>query len=134
MNQENPPKAVKGGPKTIHIANRRSALNDLHRFWSKKPYAAIEEYIQHFTRVGDLVLDPFCGRGTTGFASRLLGLPSFNVDSSPIAIAVTESKLAVTNPVEIVSTAKQLLETVEKPREIPEGEFRGHPGADRGAC
>ncbi|MFC2066841.1 DNA methyltransferase [Chloroflexota bacterium] len=72
---------------------------------------------------GEWVLDPFCGRGTTSFASRLLGLPSFNIDTNPMAVALTKSKLAQTTPLKIVSKAKQLLETFGNPREIPEGEF-----------
>ncbi|CAL1241131.1 DNA methyltransferase [Candidatus Methylocalor cossyra] len=32
---------------------------------------------------GDVVHDPFCGRGTTNYAARLLGLSSLGVDSSP---------------------------------------------------
>jgi len=46
---------------------------------------------------GDSVLDPFCGRGTTNFASGLLGLPSLGVDSNPVAAAITASKLVNTN-------------------------------------
>ena len=39
------------------------------------------------------VLDPFCGRGTTNFAARLLGLESVGLDSNPVAAAVAQSKL-----------------------------------------
>jgi hypothetical protein len=39
--------------------------------------------------VGDWVLDPFCGRGSTLFAARLLGLPSVGLDSNPDGSART---------------------------------------------
>lgn len=51
------------------VANRRDAINDLHIYWSKKPYSAIKQYIRHYTKPGDLVLDPFCGSGGTALAA-----------------------------------------------------------------
>jgi hypothetical protein len=71
----------------------------------------------------ELVFDPFCGRGTTNFAARLLGLPTFGIDSSPIAVAATSAKLVHSvTPAEIVCEATSILERrmqVDPPR----GEF-----------
>lgn len=39
------------------------------------------------------VLDPFCGRGTTNFAARLLGMNTVGFDTSPIAVAIASAKL-----------------------------------------
>jgi DNA modification methylase len=44
-----------------------------HSYPTKVPAEAIEPYIEHHTRPGDLVLDPFCGSGMTGLAARRLG-------------------------------------------------------------
>jgi hypothetical protein len=41
-----------------------------------------------------LVVDPFCGRGTTNLAARVRGLPTVAVDSSPVATAATSAKLS----------------------------------------
>jgi hypothetical protein len=61
-------------------------------------------------RARELVFDPFCGRGTTNFAARLLGIPTFGIDSSPIAVAATSAKLVNSiTPAEIVSEAKSIL-------------------------
>lgn len=57
----------------------------------------------------DRVLDPFCGRGTTNFAARLLGLESLGVDSNPVAVAITSSKLVNTTPEEILAEARAIL-------------------------
>jgi DNA modification methylase len=40
------------------------------------------------------VYDPFCGRGTTIYAARKLGLRSCGLDTSPIAVAIAQAKLA----------------------------------------
>lgn len=68
------------------------------------------------------VLDPFCGRGTTNFAARLLGLDSLGMDSSPVAAAITAAKLVNTTAEKIVSEAEALL-TSSTPVDLPEGEF-----------
>lgn len=54
------------------------------------------------------VLDPFCGRGTSLFAGRVLGLPSVGIDSSPVATAIAAAKLADATPERIVRLAEQL--------------------------
>jgi len=84
----------------------------------------------------DRVLDPFCGRGTTNFAARLLGLGSLGVDSSPVATAITASKLVNTTTEAIISEAMTILND-NNPDLIPEGEFwhwAYHPDTLRSLC
>lgn len=80
------------------------------------------DILRKHAKSSDRVLDPFCGRGTTNFAARLLGLPSMGVDSSPVAVAITASKLVVTNVNEIMAEAFSILAKVE-PSDKPKGEF-----------
>jgi ribosomal protein S27AE len=44
-----------------------------HSYPTKIPPEAIEPYLLHYTKPGALVLDPFCGSGTTGLAARRTG-------------------------------------------------------------
>ncbi|MBS0606815.1 MAG: DNA modification methylase [Verrucomicrobia bacterium] len=73
-------------------------------------------------RKGDNVLDPFCGRGTTNFAARLVGLDSLGVDSSPVAVAITASKLVKTTVNDILVEAIKILAQY-KASYIPQGDF-----------
>lgn len=41
-----------------------------------------------------VVLNPFCGRGTTLFAARIRGLRGVGIDTSPVAISISQAKLA----------------------------------------
>lgn len=69
------------------------------------------------------VLDPFCGRGTTNFAARLLGLRTVGIDASRVAAAATQAKLVAPTPREIIGAAKAILRRKRRSIEIPEGEF-----------
>jgi hypothetical protein len=74
-------------------------------------------------RKGDIVYDPFCGRGTTNFAARLHGLRSFGVDSSPVATAIASAKLVAVGPTEISLRCQRILSSVNETRDIPHGAF-----------
>ena len=69
------------------------------------------------------ILDPFCGRGTTSFAARLLGLRTIGIDASRVATAATQAKLVAPTPGEIVDAANATLRRRRKTVDIPEGEF-----------
>lgn len=98
------------------------ALNGICPYFTMFPLDFPLNILKRRARKGDYVLDPFCGRGTTNFAARLVGLNSLGVDSSPVAAAITESKLVATTPDEILVEARQLLNQREASN-IPQGEF-----------
>lgn len=72
---------------------------------------------------GQLVVDPFCGQGTTNYAARTRGVFSIGVDSSPVAVALTQAKLANTAPHRVVAAARRILRNVPEPSEVPDNEF-----------
>jgi len=74
-------------------------------------------------KAGDWVLDPFCGRGTTSFAARLLSLPSYGIDTSPIAYAISSAKFVNSRPTDIINLCKKILDKDARPKKIPKGRF-----------
>lgn len=72
------------------------------------PYRALKS-----ANEGDLVYDPFCGRGTTNYAARLLGLESFGVDSNPVAHAIAQAKLIDVKPKAIINLCNDILSNNE---------------------
>lgn len=65
---------------------RNSALYLAHSYHTKVPPEAILPFIEHYTKPGDVILDPFCGSGMTGVAAALSGRRSILNDLSPAAV------------------------------------------------
>ena len=82
------------------------------------------------------VLDPFCGRGTTLYAARTLGLSAYGIDTNPVAVAIAQAKLARTTVQAVTNLAAALLEG-PSPTNIPQGEFWSlcyHPATLSAIC
>jgi DNA modification methylase len=60
---------------------------------TQKPQALVERIIQASTNEGDIVLDPFCGCGTTVAAAEKLGRSWIGIDITYLAIALIEQRL-----------------------------------------
>ena len=69
-----------------------------HRLHALCPYFAMfppdfaREMILRHTRPGEIVLDPFCGRGTTLLETKLLGRQALALDINPVAACITKAK------------------------------------------
>lgn len=60
---------------------------------TQKPEALLRRIVLASTNRGDLVLDPFCGSGTTAVVAQLTGRAWVAIDSSPSAIEITRARL-----------------------------------------
>jgi hypothetical protein len=58
------------------------------------PEEFVAKQLLAYSRRGDTVFDPFCGRGTTVFESLLQGRPSAGTDTNPVAACVAGAKAA----------------------------------------
>jgi hypothetical protein len=86
------------------------------------PIAVLRELDASRKRKG-VVVDPFCGRGTTNLAALTYGKSTIGVDSAPVAVAVTAGKLSApwVSVEAVVTAAKELLSQPNP--ETPEGDF-----------
>ncbi|MDQ1351361.1 MAG: hypothetical protein QG657_1663 [Acidobacteriota bacterium] len=60
---------------------------------TQKPILLLERILQLTTDRGDLVIDPFCGSGTTLVAARLLERKAIGVDISPEACSLSRKRV-----------------------------------------
>ncbi len=75
----------------IHNITRTEV--DKRKYPTQKPVALLQRIIELASNPGDLVLDPFCGSGTTVAAALSLGRSGVGVDISEAAIEVSRSRL-----------------------------------------
>ena len=69
-----------------------------NRFYALCPYFAMfpegfaERWVDELTKPGDLVVDPFCGRGTAPFQALLMDRNALGSDINPVAYCLTAAK------------------------------------------
>jgi hypothetical protein len=112
------------GPETepVSLPSATISLNTICPYFTMFPLEFPLSVLEVAARPGDWVLDPFCGRGTTNFAARTLGLGTVGFDSSPVATAVASAKLAMTTPEAVVAAARGILAQAA-PVDVPIGAF-----------
>lgn len=101
--------------------NKDYAFNAICPYYTMFPLEYPMGIIRKHRKQATAVLDPFCGRGTTIYAARKLGLDAYGLDTSPIAAAIAQAKLARATLDAVMSLADALLE--EEPRDIPDTAF-----------
>lgn len=106
--------------RTLAAYDPRHSLNAICPYYTMFP---LEFPLRSLSLVkgSKYIADPFCGRGTTLYASRFLGMECFGIDSSPVATAISKAKLATADYSEVVSLAKIILSKkseVDTPRDL----------------
>ena len=69
-----------------------------HSYHTKVPPETVRPFIRHFTRPGDLVLDPFAGSGMTGVAALSEGRNAILSDLAPAAVHIAYNYTSPCDP------------------------------------
>ena len=72
---------------------------------TQKPLYLLEKIILASTREGDLILDPFCGSGTTGVVCKKWGRKFIGIDITEEFIALAKERLVHTQWKSAISTS-----------------------------
>jgi len=111
-------------PTNLRIPNKSSILvisksqryltHGLHKYPAKfipeYPRWAIKKYIGNKTKI---VLDPFCGSGTTNVEAKLAGYNSFGIDADPLARLITKAKTTNLNKRILLAEKDRILNELE---------------------
>ena len=72
--------------------------HSIHHYTAKLIPHIPRYFMEKYTRKNDVIIDPFCGSGTTLLEARLLSRNAIGIDINPLAILISEVK---TKPVDI---------------------------------
>lgn len=90
--RDRPPKSVPPLAEAVKALPHRPVYR-MHRYFARRPYSVFAELVRHYSRPGDLILDPFCGGGVTLVEGVLQGRRVAGFDLNPIAVNVTRMEL-----------------------------------------
>lgn len=79
----------------IKYDRKYSRVAKLHKYWSRKPWFVIDQYIEKYSKKNHLVLDPFCGSGIIGLQSVLADRNFIGYDLNPFAVFLTKNSLKI---------------------------------------
>lgn len=70
---------------------KHTARYVMHRYFTRRPYNVIQEYIKNFSNKGDVGLDPFLGTGVTAIESLILRRKAIGIDIAPLSVFISEN-------------------------------------------
>lgn len=109
--------------KNVALAyNKENALNAICPYFTMFPLEYPNRVLKKHLKEKPVVLDPFCGRGTTLFSARKFGFSAWGIDSSPVAVAIAKSKLASCDMEAPLELAAELIADFE-PANLPDTPF-----------
>lgn len=100
-----------------------TALNAVCPYFTMFPLDFPYRIFDRYASKGEAVLDPFAGRGTTLYAARLNGLPAYGIDSNPVAVAISQAKLANTSSGRVMRACATVLADYKSAKKVPTGSF-----------
>ncbi len=84
-----------------------------HRYPAKFIPQVVSRLVERYTKLGDLIVDPFGGCGTTLVESKVMGRSSVAVDINPVAVLITKAKITPINPVKIEKEFEDIKKRLE---------------------
>lgn len=98
-------------PLSVH---RENSLHTICSYMAMFPPSIPRYFIEKYSKKGDLVLDPFSGRGTTVLEACLLGRTGIGNDKNPLAFVLTSAKTNVPSKTNVLERLRVLEQEFKK--------------------
>jgi len=103
-------RSISGGVKALP----HTPIYRMHRYFARRPHNVISALIEHYSRPGDTILDPFCGGGTTVVEGLRLKRKVIGVDLNPMAIFITRCEVMNLDPEDVETSLEWIAETTRE--------------------
>lgn len=110
------------GSLVSYVGNKRIPFLRLYRYKEAFSYAFVKEFVARFALdENNLILDPFCGMGTTLFVAGNEGIPSIGIDRLPIAVFIAQTLplFYLLNPGQLYAIYDELKAKVDRAYSAP---------------
>lgn len=112
---------------SVGFATAEARWARLGPYYAMFPIGFAQDAVARFTQPGELVLDPFCGRGTVPYTAMVAGRDSLACDINPVAWVYAATKIAPARDPETVKTRiGEIAQTVTPEDREPRSEFQTH--------
>lgn len=91
-----------------------TAMYVWHKYWSRKTWNVVGEFIKHYTREQEIVFDPFAGSGVTAIEAVRHGRRAILIDLNPAANLIAELTLRQANLPDLKEAFELVKEKVRK--------------------
>lgn len=99
--------------KSFDDASKSSKIYNMHMYWTKQDPFVVKQFIEYYTKPGDIVLDAFAGTGMTGVAAMLSGRNTILTEISPACIHIAKNYTTPIEPRILDKVYRELLAKAE---------------------
>jgi 16S rRNA G966 N2-methylase RsmD len=85
-----------------------------HKYWSRKTWNVVGQFIETYSRKGEIVFDPFAGSGVVAIEAARRGRKAIVVDLNPAASMITDLTLRHTDTVRLYAAFQRVSLEVKK--------------------
>lgn len=96
----------------------------VHGYFTKQAWNVVSDYINNFSKPGDLVLDPFGGSGVTAIEALMKNRKAISIDINPLAVFLVQSLIAPVNQVKLAEAFDDVIAEYQKKKPNNEEEIK----------
>ncbi|MBI5060337.1 hypothetical protein HZB60_11225 [candidate division KSB1 bacterium] len=74
-----------------------TSMYNWHKYWARKTWNVVGEWIESYCPVGGIVIDPFMGSGVTVIEAARRGRKAIGIDLNPVAVEIVDLTLRDTS-------------------------------------